>query len=452
MSGKRYKDNNDDINDKKNKINREREDKYKLKIDDENDNIENKRIAYKKRAYSVIEEQSIHHDDNYKRDNNYKEKVSEKKLESDCEKDIDTDNLTKKRKNKYGLKYEDYTRPKHKALKVIGTIIIIIIVIIIAAGCAGMGFLKSKLSKMNYKEIDKNSVGISDTTKDEMKDYTNIALLGLDSRYDTYDTDYRTDCIMIATINNTTNDVTLWSIYRDTYVQMDLDGKTILNKINQAYYDGVQNTLKTINENLDLNITQYATVDFNAVRDLVNEVNGVSINITSNELKYINNYIDDVSKVTNGKTKHLTTPGIQNLDGIQAVAYCRIRYDGKDYKRTERMRTVLEKVVDKIKKMNVSQINELLNNMLPKVETNLTQGDITALIPKALSLNLKESFGWPYETVGVTINNDFYGPAKTLETNVEKLHKEVFNQSNYIVPDSVKEISDKIIEKTGVGK
>ena len=67
-------------------------------------------------------------------------------------------------------------------------------------------------------------------------------------------------------------------------------------------------------------------------------------------------------------------------------------------------------------------------------------------------MNLKESFGWPYETVGVTINNDFYGPAKTLETNVEKLHKEVFNQSNYIVPDSVKEISDKIIEKTGVGK
>ena len=98
MSGKRYKDNNDDINDKKDKINREREDKYRLKIDDENDNIENKRIAYKKRAYSVIEEQSIHHDDNYERDNNYKGKVSEKKLESDCEKDIDTERLTKKRK------------------------------------------------------------------------------------------------------------------------------------------------------------------------------------------------------------------------------------------------------------------------------------------------------------------------------------------------------------------
>lgn len=423
MSGKRYKDGN--INKKK-----EKSSTIWPYQEESEDKIINKKNQEK--------EVNKTYKENRKNENKTNEKNSE--------------NLTQKRKNKYGLKYEDYTKPKHKVLKVIAIILVIIIIVIVAAGCAGFGYLSNKLSKVNYKEIDKNSVGISDITKDSMKDYTNIALLGLDSRYDTYDTDYRTDCIMIASINNVTDEVSLWSIYRDTYVQMDLDGDTILNKINQAYYDGVQNTLKTINENLDLNITQYATVDFNAVRDLVNAVGGVNINITSGELQYINGYIDDVSKVTGGKTTHLTTPGTQHLDGIQAVAYCRIRYDGKDYKRTERMRTVLEKVVEKIKSMNITQINDLLNDMLPKIETNLTKSEITALIPKALSLKIKESFGWPYETVGVMINNDFYGPAKTLESNVEKLHKEVFNQSEYVVPDSVKEISDKIVEKTGVGK
>lgn len=435
MAGKRYK--NDEKDKKKKKI--KKEDNLKLNQENTKNNEIKKSTKNKEQAEKTKE-------------------LKAEKFEKTTEKNKNQENesLNKNTKgryqNKYALKYEDYTKPKNKVARVISIILIIIVVIIVGIVCAGFGYLQQKYSKLNYQEIDKNAVGISDTTKDAMKDFTNIAILGLDSRYDTYSTDYRTDCIMIASINNKTNEVTLWSIYRDTYVQMELSGKTFLNKINQAYYDGVQNTLKTINTNLDLNITQYAMADFNAVRDLVDAVGGIELKITSEELKYINNYIDDVSKVTDGKTKHLTTPGTQTVDGIQAVSYCRIRYDGKDYKRTERMRTVLEKVVSKIKSLSLTEINELLNEMFPKIQTNITQSEITGLISKALSLSIKDSFGWPYKTEGVTLNNDFYGPADTLETNVEQLHKEVFGQTNYVVPDSIKEISDKSIEETGVGK
>lgn len=344
----------------------------------------------------------------------------------------------------------------HKALKIIGIIILIIVILCVCLAGAGYLYISNKLGKLNYETISKdaNNLGISSENADkksEMSKYRNIALLGLDSRYDTYDEDYRTDCIMIASINQETNEVTLYSIYRDTYVQMTLDGTTKFDKINHAYYNGVQNTIKTINENLDLNISEYVTVDFNAVSDLVDSVGGIDINIDSEEIKYINGYINDVTKVTGKTADKITKTGVNHLNGVQAVSYCRIRYTtGKDYKRTERMRTVLEKVFEKAKKKSIPELNSILDTMLPKIRTNLTAMDITSLIPTMLNITIKESFGWPYKTTGVWMRGDFYGPAASLESNVKKLHKEVYGQEDYEVPDDIKEISNQIIKETGV--
>lgn len=344
----------------------------------------------------------------------------------------------------------------HKALKIIGIIILIIVILCVCLAGAGYLYISNKLGKLNYETISKdaNDLGISSENADkksEMSKYRNIALLGLDSRYDTYDEDYRTDCIMIASINQETNEVTLYSIYRDTYVQMTLDGTTKFDKINHAYYNGVQNTIKTINENLDLNISEYVTVDFNAVSDLVDSVGGIDINIDSEEIKYINGYINDVTKVTGKTADKITKTGVNHLNGVQAVSYCRIRYTtGKDYKRTERMRTVLEKVFEKAKKKSIPELNSILDTMLPKIRTNLTAMDITSLIPTMLNITIKESFGWPYKTTGVWMRGDFYGPASSLESNVKKLHKEVYGQEDYEVPDNIKEISNQIIKETGV--
>ncbi|CCY99437.1 putative uncharacterized protein [Clostridium sp. CAG:793] len=344
----------------------------------------------------------------------------------------------------------------HKALKIIGIIILIIVILCVCLAGAGYLYISNKLGKLNYETISKdaNDLGISSENADkksEMSKYRNIALLGLDSRYDTYDEDYRTDCIMIASINQETNEVTLYSIYRDTYVQMTLDGTTKFDKINHAYYNGVQNTIKTINENLDLNISEYVTVDFNAVSDLVDSVGGIDVNIDNEEIQYINNYIKDVTKVTGKTADKITKTGVNHLNGVQAVSYCRIRYTtGKDYKRTERMRTVLEKVFEKAKKKSIPELNSILETMLPKIRTNLTAMDITSLIPTMLNITIKESFGWPYKTTGVWMRGDFYGPASSLESNVKKLHKEVYGQEDYEVPDNIKEISNQIIKETGV--
>ncbi len=349
---------------------------------------------------------------------------------------------------------EDKKRESGKVIKVLVIIMIIIIVLIASVYIGTNIYIDNKLSKIKFENLTNNSeeLGINEETqKNEMTTYRNIALLGLDSKYDTYDTDYRTDCIMIASINEETHDVQLYSIYRDTYVQMDSNGTTKMDKINHAYYGGVQNTLKTINTNLDLNISEYVIVDFDAVIDLVDSVGGIDLEIDSEEIKYINNYIKDVKKITGKTALQITKTGLQHLNGVQAVSYCRIRYtSGWDYKRTERMREVLEKVVSKIKNCNISEINNLLDTMLPKMRTNISGKEIKAFIPQVLSFNIKSSFGWPYKTVGVTLRNQFYGPAATLESNVKKLHREVYGQTDYEVPQTVKEISDKIVKETGV--
>ena len=184
-------------------------------------------------------------------------------------------------------------KKKHKGLKIFGIIILIIIIIVCAIYFGAMSFIDGKLGKMQIDSItsDYNELGINDeNTTNQMKKFRNIAILGLDSRFDTYNADYRTDCIMIASINTENNDVQLYSIYRDTYLEMEENGQKKLDKLNHAYYGGIENTLKTINTNLDLNVTEYIMADFNAVVDIVDAVGGIDIDIDSNELKYINRY------------------------------------------------------------------------------------------------------------------------------------------------------------------
>ena len=345
---------------------------------------------------------------------------------------------------------------KNKRPRITVIILITVLVVLIAIVLLAYIYINNKLGKLNIENItnDLNELGIDKANQDknsQMSKYRNIAILGLDSRYDTYDPDYRTDCIMIASINKETDEVQIYSIYRDTYVEMQLDGETKLDKINHAYYNGVENTLRTINKNLDLNITEYVMADFTALVDLVDAVDGIDIEIDQEEIKYINDYIKDVTKVTGKSADSITSTGIKHLNGVQAMAYCRIRYTtGLDYKRTERMREVLEKVFQKVKQLDLIKINNLLDEFLPKIRTNIKTNEILGLIPKVLSFNISSSFGWPYTTTGVWMDGDFYGPATTLESNVKKLHEEVYKQTNYEVPEEIKEISKKIIEKTGV--
>lgn len=344
-------------------------------------------------------------------------------------------------------------KKKHKRLRIFLIIILIIVIIISGLVLAGFGFVNGKINKVQKENIDVEEIGINEETSKQLEGYRNIALLGIDSRADDYGLGNRSDCMIIASINEKTNEVKLISVYRDTYVYVTENGTKKLDKITHAYsYGGAQNALKSLNEALDLNITEYVTVNFDAVIAAVNSLGGVYIDIDSSELKYINSYIDATSKSSEIKSSHLSTTGRQKLDGVQAVAYSRIRYtSGGDYKRTERMRTVIEAMLSKAKTLGIGQLNSFADTILPKIRTNISSSEIWGLVPSLASFKVTGSIGWPYETKGITLDR-WYGVPVTLENNVIKLHKEAFGQEDYEAPSTVKEMSNAIINKTGYTK
>lgn len=341
----------------------------------------------------------------------------------------------------------------NKGLKIFLIILLVLVIIIVGLGVAGYTFVNGKIGKMQKENIDTTAVGINEETKQELKGYRNIALLGIDSRADDYGLGNRSDCMIIASINQETNAVKLISVYRDTYVYVTENGTKRLDKITHAYsYGGAQNTLKSLNEALDLNITEFVTVNFDAVIAAVDSLGGVYIDLDSSEIKYINDYIDATSESSGVKSSHITHSGRQKLDGVQAVSYTRVRYTaGGDYKRTERMRTVVEAMLSKAKTLNVGQLNSFADTILPKIRTNISTSEIWGLIPKLASFKVTESIGWPYDTKGITLDR-WYGVPVTLQSNVEKLHKEAFGQDDYEASDTVKEMSSAIIKKTGYSK
>ena len=334
---------------------------------------------------------------------------------------------------------------RKKVIKVLLGIFITLLIIIIAAGGTAIWFVNNKMGKMNKVNINESQIAIS--KNENLSEYRNVAIFGIDSRSSDYELGNRSDCIIIASINNITHEIKLISVYRDTYMQLEGYG---LDKITHAYsYGGPELAIKTLNENLDLNIKEFVTVNFDAVADAVDALGGIKMKITSEEVKYINEYIDETAKVTGKKSKHITTSGIYVLDGVQAVSYSRIRYtSGGDYKRTERMRDVITAMIEKVKTKSVSQINTIADRVLPQVYTNLSMTDLLSMVPAVASFNVGESVGWPYETKGITLDR-WYGVPVTLESNVERLHKEAFNDEFYEVPSNIKTISDKIINKTG---
>ncbi len=338
---------------------------------------------------------------------------------------------------------------KRKVLKIILIIFIVLVVIVAAVAAAGFTYIYSMLGKMDQEEINLNAISIDEAVADELSEYRNIALFGIDSREDDYGRGNRSDCIIIASINKKTNDVRLVSVYRDTYLL--LTGRS-LDKVTHAYsYGGAELAVSTLNANLDLNIQEYVTVNFDAVVDAVDALGGITMPITSDEVKYINSYIDENNRVTGHNSSHITTAGTYKLDGVQALAYSRIRYtSGGDYKRTERMRDVLEAMLKKAKSLSVSELVNFVNIMLPKISTNISSTDIIGLAPTLMNINVSESKGWPEETQGSMIGGVYYGVPVNLEDNVETLHKELFDQEDYTCSETVKDISKQIINKTGV--
>lgn len=314
-----------------------------------------------------------------------------------------------------------------KFLKFLG---IFLLIIIIACVATAVVFVKTKLNKINYENVTANEIEINDGVEEVLKGYTNIALLGLDAQDATF-TNSRSDCIMIISINNDTKEVKIVSVYRDTYLNIDGHG---LDKVTHAYAFGkAPLALSAINKNLDLDITEYVTIDFDSVINIVDAMGGVEITVTSAEASQI---------------PGISAAGTYNLTGTQALAYGRIRKIDTDYARTERMRNVVIKVFEKAKKLSLTQLNSLIDQLLPEVTTNISQTEILSYASKIGGYNVTNSFGWPYEVRGYN-GVAWYAAPVNLEANVKKLHEQLFENEEYEVSETVKEISQSIINKTG---
>lgn len=326
-------------------------------------------------------------------------------------------------------KFESTKNTKKRKKKSIGFKIFIgFLILLLAIAVVFGGYIIGLLNKMDSVDLNKENLGI---VEDDLKDYDNakkirnIALFGVDA---TDGETGRSDSIMIATIDPVHNKIKLTSIMRDSYVYIEGYGN---DKINHAYaYGGPELSIRTINENFGLNIQDFVSVNFSSLPKIIDILGGVDIEITEEELQYINSYINDINSKDGSNSPNISYAGVQHLDGTQALAYSRIRYTaGGDYKRTERQRTVLEVLFSKLTSASIGSYNSLLNEVLPYVQTNLNAGDILSLGTKVLGIgNNLEQDRFPRDGYGEgAMINGVYYLTFDIETAKQQMREYIFN-------------------------
>lgn len=309
--------------------------------------------------------------------------------------------------------------------------------------------------------IDESDIGINSgvasefAENEELQKYTNIALFGVDARNGKLESGTRSDTIMILSVNNETGEARLVSVYRDTYLNL---GNDVYNKCNGAYAKGgPRQAISMLNMNLDLNITDFVTIGFDGLMEVIDALGGVEINVQQSEIKHLNNYQASMY-ATEENPNNLTTdyvpvtePGVQTLSGYQAVAYCRIRAVGNDFGRTERQRTVLEQVLLKAQSATPSQLNAIADNVLPLVETSLDIDEIYDVISKISTYEITGSCGFPFDgyiTTGKIGSKGSCVIPLDLATNVELLHEYLYPGVPYTPSEDVLTYSREIEAQT----
>ncbi len=242
-------------------------------------------------------------------------------------------------------------------------------------------------SIMDYKQesVDENNLGIN--SQNSQSHVTNIALFGIDTREEG-GAKGLSDSIMILSINKKTRQIKLISILRDTIVEIEGYGK---RKINEAYSrGGYELAIKTLNQNFNLDIRDFVTVNFERMELLVDLVGGVVIDVTENELALMNPLIEEQAAITGREPEYLEKAGTQQLTGMQAVAWARIRKtstssgERDDFGRTDRQREVLTQLFKKARSLGLGDMKRLLEKFSPSLISSLEKEEIWDLLTWAL--------------------------------------------------------------------
>ena len=346
-------------------------------------------------------------------------------------------------------------RKKKKHRIIIFTIEILLLLVVLA----GL-FVWSKYQKLDRQP---DMIGTQDIINEDMnqsvqevlKGYTNIALFGLDNRSNGRFEAGNSDVIMIASINNDTKEVRLVSVFRDTFLNVGSDSTNNFRKANYAYNKGgAEEAVRMLNRNLDLDIQDYVVVDFQAVTEAIDLLGGVEVEIDAAEAKWMDFYINETALVTGHEAHSITQPGTYTLDGVQATSYCRIRYTaGDDFKRAQRQREVIAKMVEKAKNADLFTINKIIDSVLDDISTNFTAGEMISLASQLMNYELADTTGFPFHLTTANLGGSKGSVVIPcdLVTNVTDLHKYLFNDFNYTPSNTVTSFSQAVIQETGKG-
>ena len=310
--------------------------------------------------------------------------------------------------------------------------VLLIVTIIILATFAYVNAHLNSLKTVNISKDDKD-LGIKKKNRED--EIINIALFGGDRRGQ--EDVVHSDAIMILSIDKVHKKVKLSSIMRDTYVDVYDHGKT---KINHAYaYGGPELAIRTLNENFNLNIRDYAFVDFYSFEELVDAVGGIDIDIKEIEIKEINRCIREIAEIKNTKPTLIRNSGINHLNGEQAVAYSRIRkVGGGDYERTERQRKVMDELFKKGKDVDISKYPAIIDSIFPHIETSLSKMEIMKLGTYVLTNNIQTidqaRFPTDEHSHGEFIEKVWY-LVTDLEETEKEIHEFIYETMNQVKID-----------------
>ena len=341
-------------------------------------------------------------------------------------------------------------RKKRGALKIILWVLLVLFMLAAAAVLAVsavLGSLWSHTEKADFKAADiALNQDMAETVRSSLKEYRTILICGVDSRDNTAPkSGTPAESNVLAAIHKKTGAVRLLTIYRDTVVESP-DGRSMkLSEVFEQY--GMRKQLETINRNFDLDVTEYITLNGKALAQAIGFLGGIDLDLGTEECKSINRYLEEVMQAIGFASTRLTVAdGIQRVDGVQAVTYCRQQnVPGNDYQRTERQRTVLARTLAKAGKAGPVKIMQICSRVFPGISTSLSLKDVAVLLMRIRKYTVRDSAGFPFEYKEKTEED---GEAaiypETLVHNAAEMHAYLYGNNGYTPSGTVTEISRRI--------
>ena len=260
--------------------------------------------------------------------------------------------------------------------------------------------------------------------------YWTIAVYGVDSRDGNVGKGALADVQILCSINRKTGEIRLVSVFRDTYLKIDPEGT--YHKINEAYFlGGREQAGEALKENLDLHIEDYATFNWKAVADAINILGGIDLEITDREFAYINSFITETVNSTGVGSVHLEHSGMNHLDGVQAVAYARLRLMDTDFNRTERQRKVMGLAMEKAKHADFNTLRILIGTVFPQISTSIGVDDLMLMAKDVKKYYIGQTTGFPFSHTEMLIEKRDCVVPTTLESNVIQLHEFLYDDTQF---------------------